>query len=699
MGLTNGGLINVGSKRAQQDTLALSDGIACFTGSFSGVTSTSISHGLNSTDLVVEFKDSLGNLLIPDTWSITNLNVIEAEFTPAATGDVTILACIESGLSPITGGVLILEGLSGIIDLDCPDGSVDISTSGQVINICSIFTPASGALLEQKCEDIDTLSGLIGGGSGNPVDSRPATGVITPDADCVYDLGAELARWRALYACSGLFRDTVGIGTSEPDGGLHVSGLRSIFERNITNEGQSVVQINVDANGFGGIESLHINHETGATSGATAVILVDVNDTEAEGGAVAALGVVTASGANRTVGLAVGARVDPILQFIGSELSSSSMTVGLVDGVDELSDLQDPGINTTLFVDNGDDLVIGSDEQFGQIFVDLILGAGKNLRTVFEYSTGVGTFLPFNPLDGTDGFTIGGSIFWGDDSVPGFVPGAGGNFLIRMTRNRSGNIGNAPIASQVSIALNTIEQIDSYFWDRDGSVRIQELGVHTTTLPNDRNAIETSGNIQTSGHINPFGDCVYDLGTTEDRWANLNACSGTFSERPTVNGSGVLLEGEVVAGGATASGQAFYRYDGASGLYLFSTDFSPLPLNDAIVEDSPFYTVVSGQRALRIETDGLYEIEYNHNMRKVTSNTASKLEGRVVLNGDTIVSGTTSVGLLRNRNSENTDALNKEFKVGLTAGDILMFEAARVTGNGLLTFMAESTVSASFIRS
>ncbi len=161
MGITNGGLISSSSKVTQQDTLALSDGLACFTGSFSGVTSTSISHGLNSTDLVVEFKDSLGNLLIPDNWSITNPNVIEAEFSPAATGDVTIIACIESGLAPITGGVLILEGLSGIIDLDSPNGSIDISTSGQVINLNAIFTPASGALLEQKCSDIVTLSGLI----------------------------------------------------------------------------------------------------------------------------------------------------------------------------------------------------------------------------------------------------------------------------------------------------------------------------------------------------------------------------------------------------------------------------------------------------------------------------------------------------------------------------------------------------------
>ena len=318
MGIVGGGLINAGkgASSASSSQLALSDGLACYTGSFSGVSSTSISHGLDSTNLVVEFKDHLGNLLIPDTWSITNPNVIEVEFTPAATGDVTVIACIESGLAPITGGVTLLEGLSGIIDLDCPDGTVDISTSGQVINICAnlLFTAESGALLEQKCEDIDTLSGLIG----------------TP---------------------------------------------------------------------------------------------------------------------------------------------------------------------------------------------------------------------------------------------------------------------------------------------------------------------------------------------------------------------------------ASASGQAFYRYDGASGsLYAFSTDFSPLPLNNVIIEDDPFFTVTSGDLALRVEMDGLYVFNYGMNMEKLTSNANTKIQGRALLNGASTVSGSITVGYLQNRNNANTEALNKEFKVALSAGDILMFEAARVTGNGDLTFMAESTVSARYIR-
>jgi len=177
--MINGGLIHVGSHTAgtASNSLALSDGLACYTGSFSGVTSTSITHSLGSTDLLVEFKDSAGNLLVPDNWAITNPNVISADFSPAATGDVTIVACIESGLSPIRAGVLILEGLSGVIDLDSPNGSIDISTSGQVINLNAIFTPASGAVLEQKCRDIDILSGLIGTGGGTDAGQTSINGL------------------------------------------------------------------------------------------------------------------------------------------------------------------------------------------------------------------------------------------------------------------------------------------------------------------------------------------------------------------------------------------------------------------------------------------------------------------------------------------------------------------------------------------
>ena len=185
MPLIRGGLIGSiggGGGGSGGTQLDLSDGLACYTASFSGITTSSFTHGLGTTDIVVEFKDSAGNLLVPDNWQATNNNTIAVEFPSSQTGDITVIGCIASGVGAITGGVTTIEGLSGIVDLDSPNGSIVITTSGQVINLNAIFTPASGALLEQKCRDIDILSGLIqsgGGGAGGVTSVNGISGVIT----------------------------------------------------------------------------------------------------------------------------------------------------------------------------------------------------------------------------------------------------------------------------------------------------------------------------------------------------------------------------------------------------------------------------------------------------------------------------------------------------------------------------------------
>lgn len=66
-----------------------------------------------------------------------------------------------SAIVTTTAGVQSLESLSGIIDLDSPNQSIAISTSGQVIQLNAIFTPASGAVLQQHSADLLTLSGVM----------------------------------------------------------------------------------------------------------------------------------------------------------------------------------------------------------------------------------------------------------------------------------------------------------------------------------------------------------------------------------------------------------------------------------------------------------------------------------------------------------------------------------------------------------
>ncbi len=165
MGILNAGIIGGtslgGGGGGSSTQLDLSNGLASFTQTFSGVTTLSITHGLSTEYVVVEFKDASKNLLVPNNWQVINPNRIDVDFGSPTQGDVMIIGSIASGLSAVTGGVTLLEGLSGIIDLDSPNGSILISTSGQVIQLNALFTAASGAILQQHSADLLTLSGMI----------------------------------------------------------------------------------------------------------------------------------------------------------------------------------------------------------------------------------------------------------------------------------------------------------------------------------------------------------------------------------------------------------------------------------------------------------------------------------------------------------------------------------------------------------
>lgn len=79
-------------------------------------------------------------------------------------------------------GVTTIEGLSGIVDLDSPNNSIDITTSGQIIFLNALYTPLSGAIVDQKCADILTLSGLIDTVNNGVVSIEGLSGVVDIDS-------------------------------------------------------------------------------------------------------------------------------------------------------------------------------------------------------------------------------------------------------------------------------------------------------------------------------------------------------------------------------------------------------------------------------------------------------------------------------------------------------------------------------------
>lgn len=246
MTLIRGGLIGPmggGGGGSSTGSLALSDGLACYAESFSGVTTFSIGHNLGTEDLVVEFRDATGNLLLPLNWQVINPNVLDVEFAGPTQGRAVIIGCIESGLAPVTGGVSLLEGLSGIIDLDSPNGSINISTVGQVINLNAIFTPASGALLQQHSADLLTLSGLInqgGGGGGGVTTLQGISGVInlaSPNSSIAINVNGQTIELNAIYTwASGQLLESLVTGS----GVRAVNGVSGLLDLVSTNNGLTI---------------------------------------------------------------------------------------------------------------------------------------------------------------------------------------------------------------------------------------------------------------------------------------------------------------------------------------------------------------------------------------------------------------------------------------------------------------------------
>lgn len=190
-------------------------------------------------------------------------------FTPAS-GSIIDQKCADIlNLSGITNGLprtqTTINSLSGTVLISSPTQALEISTSGQTILLSGIFTPASGAVLQQKCADVLSLSGTIAALPGAqtsieglsglvdldspdgsieigtlaqtiqlelnsrfyPVDTRPASGHILPDAYCLHDLGQRISsRWANIHGCSGhVDRMLIGVENfTDPDVTLEASG-------------------------------------------------------------------------------------------------------------------------------------------------------------------------------------------------------------------------------------------------------------------------------------------------------------------------------------------------------------------------------------------------------------------------------------------------------------------------------------------
>ena len=153
---------------------------------------------------------------------------------------------------------------------------------------------------------------------------------------------------------------------------------------------------------------------------------------------------------------------------------------------------------------------------------------------------------------------------------------------------------------------NIIPQFDRLYAIGTSALRYSRMhaasGIFNTLAP------ATSGTyLNVIGSLVPERDAIYSLGTSSLRWANIYAVSGVFSSRPTVNGSGVVLQGEVPANSAIAlnftpaNGTDFVLVHGLGTTdwtwSAWRTDVTPIK---AII---PTEIIPSGVNAVRIQLD------------------------------------------------------------------------------------------------
>jgi len=277
-------------------------------------------------------------------------------------------------------------------------------------------------------------------------------------------------------------RDSIGLDTDDTVRFLSVSvnqAISGMFDFEVT--GHSCLthvatsnnevgsQIKSDAAGFADVKALFIDYTTGAIAALDdeAVTLTVIDASLATGGCIVAHVVQTLAGSASVYALRALTDVAPILQDSGG---FGDMDSALVNATDRLTEFTSTGSDIAMFVANSDTVTVGDAAQFSGLSFDLdTVASGAGVKPTFEYSTGVGTWAAFSPVDGTDGFRNTGVIAWVPSLLTGWVVGTGSEFLIRITRTQGG-LGTVPIENIVQRSSST-----TFKWDKNGNLIVNSI--------------------------------------------------------------------------------------------------------------------------------------------------------------------------------------------------------------------------------
>jgi hypothetical protein len=394
------------------------------------------------------------------------------------------------------------------------------------------------------------LSSSGGAGSGDV--SGPAT-PVTDNA---------IVRWDGI---TGEIIQNSTVIVSD-DGDITTTGDLSagagLFEITAVEDDTKGVIINQDAAGYGDVEALEINYTTGATTLGQdeAAILINIDRSDSTGGDVTALEILATTGGATAIGMFTGIGVAPIEQFVGTFADADTV---LANAVDETTDLSQGGAgNVTVFANDNDTITVGSTSKFEEIEFLFDTVSDKDARLTHEFSTGVGTWDTFTPIDGTNGFQQNGEMAWLDADIPTWAVGTGGEYLFRLTRTRNGAM-TSPILDIVQISAVT-----EFKWDENGVVEVAGVtmgGVATNDILTSADGPSSSDEVLvTAGYLD--ANCCGGGPTDVQTFTS----SGTWT-KPTV-GAGAMIQLEFwrggQGGGAISAGGVATANGGVGGNYV-----------------------------------------------------------------------------------------------------------------------------------
>lgn len=433
----------------------------------SGGSTRRTSPAISSTDnAVVRFNGTDGGL-------IQNSGVIiDDSDNMSGIGILTVTSCVGCGGSAFAW--------TPDADVNSPNGDPAVATSTLTIHEGGLISHASSTFSSNlTVEGAFSASSTLVVAATSTFNSRMTIGTSSPHNVSSLFIEALTPSESGLIIhgtddqTAPLFQIHEGVG------GVSVFAVESNGEVEIvyiaTETNPHSLHIETDAAGFGGVNGILVNYDTGALaiSEDTAILLLSLNRFASTNGGVNIVQCLSTTGSAEAECLHVGVGMSALHQTVG--------TFGDMDectdvGVDILSSCTSTSSDVEIFSLDNDELVIGDAATFGEITFQLATEAGgAGIKPKFEYSTGNDAWTEFNAVDGTNGMRNSGNIVIPIEDIS-WATGTSSRFFIRITRTQN-SIPTAPVEDIIQISAVT-----DFRWNEFGNIIADGFFASSTSI-------------------------------------------------------------------------------------------------------------------------------------------------------------------------------------------------------------------------